>query len=67
VRTLVKGTKDPGSGSTFMMLVEAALCLLEADDIRHGMWVPGAALQQCLIDWLARHADMNFTDETPST
>jgi short subunit dehydrogenase-like uncharacterized protein len=66
VRASVKGTKDPGYGSTSMMLAETALCLLEADDVRPGMWVPGAALQQRLIDRLERQAGMSFTDETPS-
>jgi short subunit dehydrogenase-like uncharacterized protein len=65
VRTSVKGTKDPGYGSTSMMLAEAALCLLDADDVQPGMWVPGAALQQRLIDCLERHAGMRFNDETP--
>jgi short subunit dehydrogenase-like uncharacterized protein len=66
VRTSVKGSKDPGYGSTSMMLAESALCLLEADDVAPGMWVPGAALQQRLIDRLERHAGMRFTDETQS-
>lgn len=67
VRTSVKGSKDPGYGSTSMMLAESALCLLEADDVRPGIWVPGAALQQRLIDRLEHHAGMRFTDETAST
>jgi short subunit dehydrogenase-like uncharacterized protein len=66
VRVSVKGTKDPGYGSTSMMLAEAAICLLGADDVRPGIWVPGAALQQRLIDRLEGHAGMSFTDETPT-
>ncbi len=64
VRSSVKGTRDPGYGCTSMMLAETALCLLDADDVLPGMWLPGAALQQRLIDRLEGRAGMRFTDET---
>jgi len=67
VRVSVKGTQDPGYGSTSMMLAEAAICLLGADDVKPGIWVPGAALQQRLIDRLQSHAGMSFTDLTAAT
>jgi len=64
VRAAVRGDRDPGYGSTSKIIVEAALCLVqECADVPGGIWVPGAALGQKLIDLLPR-AGVTFTDET---
>jgi short subunit dehydrogenase-like uncharacterized protein len=63
VRAAVHGDRDPGYGSTSKIIVEAALCLVqECADVPGGIWVPGAALGQQLIDRLPR-AGVTFTDE----
>ncbi len=64
VRAAVYGDRDPGYGSTSKIIAETALCLLEAKDLAGGIWVPGAALGQPLIDRLQARAGLSFTDET---
>lgn len=64
VRGAVRGDRDPGYGSTSKIIAEAGLCLVqECADVPGGIWVPGAALGQKLIDRLPR-AGVTFTDET---
>lgn len=64
VRAAVHGQKDPGYGSTSMILAETAICLLQqGDDVPGGVWLPGAALGQALIDRLQVHAGLSFTEE----
>ena len=64
VRAAVYGQKDPGYGSTSMILAETAICLLQqGDDVPGGVWLPGAALGQTLIDRLQVHAGLSFTEE----
>jgi short subunit dehydrogenase-like uncharacterized protein len=49
----VYGRKDPGYGSTAMILAETALCLLRnGDNAPPGISVPGAALGQKPIERL---------------
>jgi len=65
VRGSVYGDKDPGYGSTSKILAETAICLLQdGSDVAGGIWVPGAALGQRLIDRLSRKAGLTFKDET---
>ena len=64
VRVSVKGDQDPGYGSTSQMISETARCLLADDRTPGGMWTPGAALGQGLLDRLQDHAGLTFTDET---
>ena len=64
VRAAVRGDRDPGYGSTAKMIAEAGLCLVQdCADVRAGIWVPGAAMGQKLIDRLPR-AGVTFSDET---
>lgn len=64
VRGSVRGDRDPGYGSTSKIIAETALCLIDADDVAGGIWVPGAALGQRLVDRLSARAGLTFTDET---
>ena len=60
-RATVTGDKDPGYGSTSKMIAETAVCLLrDGGDVPGGVWTPGAALQQPLIDRLVANAGMGF-------
>jgi short subunit dehydrogenase-like uncharacterized protein len=65
VRAGVHGDKDPGYASTSKLIAETALCLIEHAQVAGGIWVPGAALGQALVDRLQAHAGLTFTDETP--
>jgi short subunit dehydrogenase-like uncharacterized protein len=65
VRGAVYGDKDPGYASTSKLIAETAICLVqERGDVAGGVWVPGAALGQSLVDRLQAHAGLSFTDET---
>lgn len=64
VRGSVHGDRDPGYGSTSKIIAETALCLLEAADVKGGIWVPGAALGERLVARLAARAGLRFVDET---
>jgi short subunit dehydrogenase-like uncharacterized protein len=65
VQAQVYGKKDPGYGSTAMILAETALCLLsDGAGVAGGISVPGAALGQKLIDRLQARAQLSFKDET---
>lgn len=64
VRAAVGGDKDPGYGATSKMIAETAICLVkDAADVRGGIWTPGAALQQRLVDRLSANAGMTFKVE----
>ena len=64
VRGAVYGQKDPGYGSTAMILAETAICLLQkGGKVPGGVWLPGAALGQDLIDRLQAHAQLSFKEE----
>jgi short subunit dehydrogenase-like uncharacterized protein len=63
VRVAVKGDKDPGYGSTSKIIAETAICLVNAPDVSGGIWVPGAALGNRLIDRLQRNAGLSFEVE----
>lgn len=63
VRAAVRGDRDPGYGSTAKMIAEAALCLVQdCKDVPGGIWVPGAAMGQKLIDRMPR-AGVSFSEE----
>lgn len=64
VRGSVYGDRDPGYGSTSKMIAETAICLVRSPEVAGGIWVPGAALGQALIDRLTAHAGLTFKDET---
>ena len=66
LRAAVSGDKDPGYGSTSKMLSEAALCLtrdVNKDEAPGGIWTPGAAMGQKLIDRLQANAGLRFVLE----
>jgi short subunit dehydrogenase-like uncharacterized protein len=64
VRGAIYGKKDPGYGSTAMILAETAICLLQkGGKVPGGVWLPGAALGQDLIDRLQAHAGLSFKEE----
>jgi len=65
VRGAVHGDKDPGYASTSKLIAETAICLVEHPGVAGGIWVPGAALGQALVDRLQAHAGLTFSDETP--
>lgn len=57
----VKGTMDPGYGTTSRMISETAICLARHPDVAGGgIWTPGAALQELLIKRLEENAGMSF-------
>jgi short subunit dehydrogenase-like uncharacterized protein len=64
VRVAVHGDKDPGYGSTSKIIAETAICLVkEATDVPGGVWTPGAAMGQRLIDRLQKNAGLTFAVE----
>jgi len=64
VRASVAGDRDPGYGSTSKMIAEAAVALVrDAPDVPGGVWTPGAALGDRLVDRLAAHAGLTFKVE----
>ena len=60
VRSVVAGSRDPGFGATSRMVSETALCLLEAEGLAPGIWTPGAALQEKLVERLIAYANMTL-------
>lgn len=65
VRAAVHGEKDPGYGSTSMILAETAICLLRnGSKVPGGFWVPAAALGQDLLARLQANAGLTFTDRS---
>jgi short subunit dehydrogenase-like uncharacterized protein len=64
VRGSVHGDRDPGYASTSKLIAETAICLIAAPDVAGGIWVPGAALGQRLVERLSDHAGLSFCDET---
>ncbi len=65
LRASVKGDRDPGYGSTCKILSETAFLLRETprDRLPGGIWTPGAALGQPLIDRLEAKAGLSFAIE----
>lgn len=57
----VRGDKDPGYGSTSKMIAETAVCLLKNPQAAGGgIWTPGAALGDLLIERLQKNAGLSF-------
>jgi short subunit dehydrogenase-like uncharacterized protein len=66
VRAAVHGEKDPGYGSTSMILAETAICLLKnGAKVPGGFWLPAAALGQDLLSRLQANAGLTFADTSP--
>ena len=64
VRGAVHGQKDPGYGSTSMIIAETAICLLQnGEKAPGGVSLPGAALGQDLVDRLQARAGLSFKEE----
>jgi short subunit dehydrogenase-like uncharacterized protein len=64
VQASVKGDMDPGYGSTSKILAEAGICLVkDCPDVPGGIWVPGAAMGQKLIERLNANAGVTFREE----
>jgi short subunit dehydrogenase-like uncharacterized protein len=64
VRASVRCDQDPGYGSTAKIIAETAICLIQQGaDIAGGIWTPGAALGQRLVNQLAAHAGLTFAVE----
>ncbi len=66
LRTVVRGDRDPGYGSTCKLISESALCL--AQDLGHamaggGIWTPGAAMGLALVRRLQDKAGLSFAIE----
>jgi short subunit dehydrogenase-like uncharacterized protein len=51
LRTVVRGNRDPGYGSTCRMVVECGMALRSAE-VKPGIWTPAAALKDVLLDRL---------------
>ncbi len=64
IRGSVHGDRDPGYGSTSKIIAETAICLVRSPEVAGGVWLPGAALGEKLIDRLSAHAGLTFRDET---
>lgn len=65
VRVSVTGDRDPGYGSTSKMIAESGVCLVrECPEVPGGIWTPGAAMGQRLIDRLRKNAGLTFTVES---
>lgn len=63
LRASVRGDRDPGYGGTSKMISEAALCLAREvgrDRTAGGVWTPGAAMGETLIQRLQQHAGLTF-------
>ncbi len=56
----VTGDRDPGYGSTAKMIGEAAIVLLDADNVGGGFWTPASAMGDRLIHQLESHAGLTF-------
>jgi short subunit dehydrogenase-like uncharacterized protein len=64
VQVAVTGDMDPGYGSTSKMIAETAICLVkEAPEVPGGIWTPGAALGDRLVQRLTDHAGLTFKTE----
>jgi short subunit dehydrogenase-like uncharacterized protein len=66
LRASVKGDKDPGYASTSKMIAESAMCLVRdvgRDETTGGVWTPGAALGDKLIERLEANAGLRFSLE----
>jgi short subunit dehydrogenase-like uncharacterized protein len=66
LRASVKGDKDPGYASTSKMIAESAMCLVRdvgRDVTPGGVWTPGAALGDKLIERLETNAGLRFSLE----
>jgi short subunit dehydrogenase-like uncharacterized protein len=63
VRVAVHGDLDPGYGSTSKMIVECALALREAPEVKGGFWTPGAAMGRRLMKRLVDRAGLRFEVE----
>ena len=64
LRIAVKGDRDPGYGSTSKIIAETALTLIAATDVPGGIWTPGAALRDLLVERLQQRAGLSFTFES---
>jgi short subunit dehydrogenase-like uncharacterized protein len=60
IDAVVTGDRDPGYGSTSKMIAQSALCLLQDCKAPGGIWTPGAAMGNGLIERLRAHAGMTF-------
>ena len=63
LRTVVKGDRDPGYGSTCKLIAESALCLIREVDrtvTPGGIWTPAAAMGTALIARLHERAGLTF-------
>lgn len=57
----VEGDRDPGYGSTAKMLAQSVLCLSkDVPDLPGGFWTPASALNEPLIERLAKHAGVTI-------
>ncbi|CAN5687288.1 hypothetical protein BH10PSE5_BH10PSE5_32800 [soil metagenome] len=64
VQVSVYGDKDPGYGSTSKIIAETAIALVNAPDVAGGIWVPGAALGDRLVQRLSEKAGLTFKVES---
>lgn len=60
LKASVSGSRDPGFVATARMIIETALLLRENAALAPGIWTPGAAFNERLIERLSEHGDMTF-------
>lgn len=60
LKATVSCSRDPGFVATARMMIETALLLHEDSEIAPGIWTPGAAFNDRLIERLVNHGDMTF-------
>jgi short subunit dehydrogenase-like uncharacterized protein len=64
IKAAVTGDRDPGYGSTSKMIAECAICLRrDTPDVPGGIWTPGVAMKNALIERLVDHAGLTFKVE----
>lgn len=64
LRTVVRGNRDPGYGSTSRIVVECAMTLRQSPGVLPGFWTPAAAMKDRLLGRLKSGAGLSFEIES---
>ncbi len=60
LKASVSCSRDPGFVATSRMMIQTALLLLDEAALAPGIWTPGAAFKDRLIERLSEHGDIRF-------
>tara|TARA_Y100000815_G_scaffold205033_1_gene188849 strand:+ start:946 stop:2121 length:1176 start_codon:yes stop_codon:yes gene_type:complete len=63
LKSVVKGDRDPGYGSTSKMITESALCLIQDGAAKPGIWTAGGLMPEKLAKRLEEKAGVTITIE----